>query len=199
MKLYRNGEAYYDPTAGEAITNVEGEYEMIFRGDIFEIIKPDGTAGTPCVIVSSNEINENSDIIMAVYLKDSVKKERNTNVTVNAKTQKIAECGKVYGLHKSKIGEYIKCCNEKEMREIDKALALALGLDGPVENAAAEPAADSETGQDGQNRTAADETKSFLFDGEKTGAELKSETQIRLETERDLYKSLYEAMLDRMM
>ena len=184
MKLYRNGEAYYDPTAGEAITNVEGEYEMIFRGDIFETIKPDGTAGTPCVIVSSNEINENSDIIMAVYLKDSVKKERNTNVTVNAKTQKIAECGKVYGLHKSKIGEYIKCCNEKEMREIDKALALALGLDG------AEPAAGSETEQ-------ADETKSFLFNEEKTEAELKNETQIRLETERDLYKSLYEDMLDR--
>lgn len=178
MKLYRNGEAYYDPIAGEAITNVEGKYEMIFRGDIFETIKPDGTAGTPCVIVSSNEINENSDIIMAVYLKDSVKKERNTNVTVNAKTQKIAECGKVYGLHKSKIGEYIKCCNEKEMREIDKALALALGLDGPTENAAAEPAAGSETGQLRTSRR-------------------KSETQIRLETERDLYKRLYEDMLDR--
>lgn len=192
MKPYRNGEVYYDPTAGEAITNVEGEYEMIFRGDIFETIKPDGTAGTPCVIVSSNEINEDSDIIMAVYLRDSVRKEKETNVNVNAKTLKIAECDRVYGLHKSKIGEYIKCCNEKEMREIDKALALALGIDGPTENATAEPAVGSKTGQ-------ADETKSFLFDGEKTGAELKSETQIRLETERDLYKSLYEAMLDRMM
>lgn len=85
----------------------------------------------------------------------------------------------MYGLHKSKIGEYIKCCNEKEMREIDKALALALGLDGPTENAAAEPAAGSETGQLRTSRR-------------------KSETQIRLETERDLYKSLYEDMLDRL-
>lgn len=91
MKLYRNGEAYYDPTAGEAITNVEGEYEMIFRGDIFETIKPDGTAGTPCVIVSSNEINENSDIIMAVYLKDSVKKERKKH-ECNRKRQNPEDC-----------------------------------------------------------------------------------------------------------
>ena len=115
-----------------------------------------------------------------------------THVKVIAKIPSTALCEQVTTVSKQRLGEYVKSCTKKEMDEIDKALAVSLGINNTEKPAT--PAEGSET-----ERTATDETKSFLFDGEKTEMSLKNETQIRLETERDLYKRLYEDTLEKLI
>ena len=208
MKVYGNGEGYYDPTAGKAIMNTERGRKMqvsIMRGDIFYIKRvgdetgSEQWAGRPAVIVSNEENNRESECVEVVYLTGNIKNPLPTHVKVIAKIPSTALCEQITTVSKKRLGEYVKSCTAKEMREINKALAISLGLDAPIENVAEEPVTSSETGQDGQNRTAADETKSFLFNGEKAEIELKNEDQIRTEVERDLYKKLYEDTLERLI
>lgn len=206
----RNAEGYHDPTAGKAILSAERGMKMqvdVRRGDIFYICKseeePEGSeqwAGRPAVVVSNDKANQYSDIIEVVYLTGKTKTPLPTHVNVIAKIPSLALCEQITSVSKKRLGEYVKSCTTKEMQEIDKALAVSLGLLVPTKQGkAAEPADSCETGQDGQNRTAADETKSFLFCGNKTEMELKNEDQIKAEVERDLYKKLYEDTLERLI
>lgn len=177
------------------------------RGDIFYVCKSEEEttgaeqwAGRPAVIVSNDKANQYSDIVEVVYLTGKTKTPLPTHVNVIAKIPSLALCEQITSVSKKRLGEYVKSCTTKEMQEIDRALAVSIGLVAATQpEKAAEPDNSRETGQDGQNRTATDETKSFLFDGEKTEMELKNEDQIKAEVERDLYKKLYEDTLERLI
>lgn len=171
----------------------------ILRGDIFYVRKygenPVGAEqwpGRPAVIVSNDINNRESDCVEVVYLTGNMKPPLPTHVKVIAKIPSTALCEQVTTVSKQRLGEYVKSCTKKEMDEIDKALAVSLGINNTEKPAT--PAEGSET-----ERAATDETKSFLFDGEKTEMSLKNETQIRLETERDLNKRLYEDTLEKLI
>ena len=202
MKAYRNGEGYYDPTAGKAIENTERGMKMLVdvrRGDIFYVNKigenPKGSeqwADRPAVVVSNDKANQHSEIIEVVYLTGKSKTQLPTHVDVIAKIPSIALCEQITSISKKRLGEYVKSCTTKEMREIDKALAVSLGLEVEAQpEKQAKPATRSETGQ---NRTAAD--------GEEcsgTPGATRSDNELRMETERDLYKKLYEDTLERLI
>lgn len=151
----RNAEGYHDPTAGKAILSAERGMKMqvdVRRGDIFYVCRSEERAtgseqwaDRPAVVVSNDKANQYSDIIEVVYLTGKTKTPLPTHVSIIAKIPSLALCEQITSVSKKRLGEYVKSCTTKEMREINKALAISLGLDAPVENVAEEPVTSSET------------------------------------------------------
>ena len=106
------------------------------RGEIYYItsnyqeVGSEQRAGRPAVIVSNNNNNNNSEVVNIVYLTTQPKNDLPTHVLTRS-TGKISTvlCEQVYSVSKQRIGEYISTLNEKEIQQIDIALAIALGLD----------------------------------------------------------------------
>ena len=129
----RNHEGYMDLTAYAAIKNAEKEKKMkkenFYKGDIFMIDKQDASeGGEPAVIVSSDEINDSGNYVLLVYLTEENGPMRPTDARIIAGHVMRAKCDRIYRIHKSRIGEFMRIAGIKEMKEIDKALMVALGL-----------------------------------------------------------------------
>lgn len=246
----RNHEGYVDLTAYHAIKNIAMEKKKMseykfYRGDIFTTTKPDQTEGSPCLIVSSDEVNENSICVMIVYLNDKPAKNE-TDVTISAKGLRVADCSRVYTLHKSRIAEYVRSCTDEEMGEIDLSLAEALNIHGytgpdlvdPEEENRIEElqkeiscvkdecsmymkhfedmrnerdnlkdqveklkAANMEF-QDLSKREDKEEISSVrrvILRPEGLDIDMRTEEEIKLEAERDLYKKLYEETMEKLI
>ena len=186
MSIKRNASGYYDPTAYSALKNVlEEENEMdVKRGDVVYIKKGGITTGSEqfadrtAVIVSNNIGNKNSECVEIVYLTTQKKAYLPTHTEVVARVKSTALCEQIYTVSKDRIKEYIRSCTDAEMRDIDKALAVSIGLNiepvkvenAPVENVEPAPVVSSI-----------------------------DEDAIKIKAERDIYKKLYEDMLDRMV
>lgn len=105
----------------------------IKRGQIY-YIRDEETTGSeqhgarPAVIVGNNIGNETSPVVMVVYLTAARKRWMPTHVQIRCKKPSIALCEQVFTIDKSRIGKYIKSVTEKELMEIDEALAISLGL-----------------------------------------------------------------------
>lgn len=151
----------------------------ILRGDIF-IVDSDGWCTDkkhhrPAVIVSNNSGNHFSDWVEVVFLTSAEKKPLPTHASVVCRGS-IATvlCENIATVHKTKVGEYIRTCTDDEMQKIDEALKVSLGL----------------------NKDEPEEKQSKELDAET----LKPLTDIvKLQTERDLYKKLYEQMFEKMV
>lgn len=152
----------------------------ILRGDIF-IVDSDGWCTDkkhhrPAVIVSNNSGNHFSDWVEVVFLTSAEKKPLPTHTSVVCKGS-IATvlCESIATVHKTKIGEYIRTCTDEEMQRIDDALMVSLGINkGEIEHTWHPEETTTPKGSD-------------------TDADI-----IKLQTERDLYKRLYEQMLEKM-
>lgn len=134
--LKRNVEGYADPTAYMAIHNAtRKEKKMeVYRGDIFEVrnfVRVNGseqTANRPAVIVSNNIGNKHSDICQVVYLTTKEKKPLPTHVEVMCRMPSTAMCEQVVTVSQDRLCEFIRSCSDAEMKAIDKALMISLGL-----------------------------------------------------------------------
>lgn len=147
--LLRNGSGYIDPTASIALRNVQkGEKKMndrsIKRGDMFYIKKtgePTGSeqeAGRPGIVVSNDNGNLHAPIVSVVYLTTQEKNQLPTHAQVYCNKQSIALCEQVHTVSKERVGDYITSCSPKEMKAVDEALAVALGLENYSADAATE-------------------------------------------------------------
>ena len=152
----------------------------ILRGDIF-IVDSDGWCTDkkhhrPAVIVSNNSGNHFSDWVEVVFLTSAEKKPLPTHTSVVCRGS-IATvlCESIATVHKTKIGDYIRTCTDEEMQKIDDALMVSLGLNKDNYEHIWKP----------EEETTANESE--------TDADI-----IKLQTERDLYKKLYEQMLEKM-
>lgn len=155
----------------------------VFRGDIF-YIKPiqsrgyyapfDLKEGRPAIIVSNNMCNKHSDRIEVVYLTTSDKKPLPTHVDVICRQKSTALCEQIYTVMKDQVGEFVRSCTAEEMQRIDEALMVSLGIAFP------EPIREEEP---------------FRMQIKGFCAEEPSPDTIK--TERDLYKKLYEQLLDK--
>lgn len=150
----------------------------IFRGDIFYIMPGANSCvrlkeGRPAIIISNNMCNTHSDRVEVVFLTTKEKKPLPTHVDIICRQKSIALCEQIHTIPKESIGEFIKTCTAAEMQRIDEALQVSLGLISeqiPTE----EPYRK--------------QIKSFCV--EETAPDL-------IKTERDLYKKLYEQLLDK--
>lgn len=139
-----------------------GEDVKCYRGDIFYIydsgyiVGSEQKSGRPGVIVSNDLANKHSPNVSVVYLTSQEKKPLPTHVDVICKVPSIAMCECITTVSKDRLSTFVKSCSDSEMKNIDKAICIALGLTVPAE--------------------------------EPTAAEV----------ERNLYKNLYEQLLDRL-
>lgn len=144
------------------------------RGDIFYIANskfystdPSNEAGRPGIIVSNDTLNEHSPVVEVVYLTTKDKKPMPTHVGILCKIPSTALCETIYTVTKDRLGDFVRSCTDKEMAEINRGMLCSLGITAPV----AEREREVETSEN------ADTTS--------------------LAVEKNLYKTLYEQLLDK--
>lgn len=152
----------------------------IFKGDIFYIMPGNDDcfnlkAGRPGIIVSNNMGNQHSDRVEVVYLTTKDKKPMPTHVDIICRQKSTALCEQITTVSKDRIGEYIKTCTAAEMKRIDEAMMISLGI------VSEQPCYEAEPRQK--------VIKGFC-DKEESSTD-------SVTVERDLYKKLYEQLLDR--
>ncbi len=154
------------------------------RGDIYFIkstYREEGSeqrADRPAVIVSNDKNNEFSDTVEVVYMTTQPKNDLPTHVlTRSALKPSTVLCEQITTVAKSRVDGWIGTLSEEEMQTLDVALAISLGLDfGAL--AIKEPVKEVEEAQ--------------IFGEDKD----LWPTIERLQIERDLYKKVYEDLLE---
>ena len=110
--------------------------KSIIRGDIYYVRENKDAVGSeqkgyrPAIVISNNVGNKHSKIKQVVYITTKVKNEIPTHVVINsAKYTSIAICEQIFSISDERIGTYVGHCTEDEIRELDKALMISIGLD----------------------------------------------------------------------
>lgn len=152
---------------------------IIKRGEIYYIDKSvnsteygsEQQAGRPAIVVSNEKNNENSSVFEVVYLTTQQNQNLSTHVVIkSAKRISIALCEQITSVSEDRFGDYIGKCSEIEMQQIDAALAISLSID-------------CWGGSNAEHKEVITLNDAF----------------VRCQTERDVYKRLYEQMLERMV
>ena len=109
----------------------------VYRGDIFFITGNSARIGSeqkqdrPAVVVSNDKANEHSPVIEVVFLTSAEKtKFLPTHVDVMCQIPSVALCEQVHSISKTRLGQYVRTCTSEEMKRIDNALMVSLGLEG---------------------------------------------------------------------
>lgn len=151
------------------------------RGEIFYIERAGDSygseqqAGRPAIVVSNDKNNEYSSTLEVVYLTTQPKTELPTHIDIRStKKNSIALCEQVHTVSVQRVGDFVGNCSEYEMQMIDAALLISLGIDFEKQQ---------------------EESKQEVVKPE-TSKE-SGDVVVRLTTERDIYKALYEQMLER--
>lgn len=108
----------------------------VYCGDIFYVenridVNPVGSEmwhGRPAVVVSNNDHNCNSDTVAIVYLTLREKSSSPMHVPVQCKTESTALCEQLATISKERLGTYVRRCTEAEMRGIRNGIAHYLGM-----------------------------------------------------------------------
>lgn len=113
--------------------HTENEYH---RGEIFFINEGESSGSEqggarPGIIVSNDVGNKHAPIVEVVYLTSREKKLMPTHVRIKSSPiPSIALCEQIETVYKKRIGKYLAKATMDEMRQIDKALAVSIGLGG---------------------------------------------------------------------
>lgn len=208
----RNAEGYYDPTAGIAVYRTDvckhltgGGKEMsevtYQAGDIVEYMNKDGTIGEAIILA----VHEDLNIANVVRLNlDPVKGE---NVEVISKVKRYADINRPFYIFFNNIVDLVRTLPDDTFRAVRSAVAEGLGL--AVDLASSSETVDTPTPD--KERELSDAVPSYLYDrldeildklddmsAESGDVDAPSkEDWIRLESERDIWKQLYEQERER--
>ena len=160
-----------------------------FRGDIVFVEKSkyigkECGGDRPAVIVSNNSGNHFSDCVEIVYLTTAKKKELPTHVNVMCRVHATALCEQIYTVSKERITQFIRTCTEEEMQRIDKALKVSLGLN-------------KETSSVDENKTAVEIEPDNQVETDPVAVAGLFTELTKATAERDVYKKLYEELLEK--
>lgn len=151
------------------------------RGEIFYIERAGDSygseqqAGRPAIVVSNDKNNEYSSTLEVVYLTTQPKTELPTHIDIRStKKNSIALCEQIHTVSAQRVGDFVGNCSEYEMQMIDAALLISLGIDFEKQQ------------EESKQEAVKPETSKESGD-----------VVVRLTTERDIYKALYEQMLER--
>lgn len=85
--------------------------------------------GRPAVIINNDIGNNAAPILEVVYLTTQEKKPLPTHVKINSsKYPSTVLCEQIDTVNKDKVGDYIGQCSMAEMKKIDAALAVSIGI-----------------------------------------------------------------------
>lgn len=194
----------------------------LHRGEIYYISRGVASYGheqqadRPAVIVSNEKNNENSGVVEVVYLTTQPKTDLPTHTVIRS-TGRVSTvlCEQIVSVSVDRIVGYIGQVSEQEQKNIDIALMISLQLDGNMKISKKY----NETIKEQQEEI--DHLKTEIEEMEKDRKELieqvnqyaaanaeknkkveqsaSQESMIRLETERDTFKQLYESLLTKVM
>lgn len=172
------------------------------------------------MVVSNNANNRHSDRIEIVYLTTQPKADLPTHVTIRSTGQvSTALCESVNTVHEDRFENYAGKCTEQEMEHIDIALMTSLGIEGN-----ATPTRDISEYEElvQKQKKEIERLQSDIDTGNKTIKELIEENEalaneqrtkstqhtiqttwideerVRTETERDIYKKMYEELINKL-
>lgn len=208
----RNAEGYYDPTAGIAVYRTDvckhltgGGKEMsevtYQAGDIVEYMNKDGSNCEAIILA----VHEDLNIANVVRLNlDPVKGE---NVEVISKVKRYADINRPFYIFLNNIVDLVRTLPVDTFRAVRSAVAEGLGL--AVDLASSSETVDTPTPD--KERELSDAVPSYLYDrldeildklddmsAESGDVDAPSkEDWIRLESERDIWKQLYEQERER--
>lgn len=187
--------------------------DNIKRGEIFYIARGGGaTSGSeqfadrPAVVVSNDENNKHSGVIEVAYLTTAPKTDLPTHVIIRStgRTSTVL-CEQVTSVSVDRVNNYIGQVSEQEMKNIDIALmiSLAIGEDTKPSKAYRE---ERMRQQEEIERLKA-ENETLKAEKAECGANTEPHEQVmtssdaivKLETERDTYKALYEQLFERLL
>jgi mRNA interferase MazF len=162
------------------------------RGEIYYIKSSYSESGfeikgsRPGVIVSNDKNNERSGCLEVVFMTTQPKKNLPTHVLVREDTARPSTvlCEQITTVDVGRFADYMGTLTDEEMREVDKALAISLGLD-------------HETIKTETAVTVKAEEDDDFDDGMPYYEELLDE-RIKLAAERDVYKELCTELLSRL-
>lgn len=110
----------------------------IHRGDIFWIRQDYGAVGSeykknrPAIIVSNDKNNTYSETVEIVYLTTAEKKPMPTHVAIETMgKQSTALCEAIYTIDKGRLENYYCTLTTEEMKLVDQAVLVSLGLTAP--------------------------------------------------------------------
>ena len=186
------------------------------RGEIYYItsnyqeVGSEQRAGRPAVIVSNNNNNNNSETVEVVYLTTKPKNDLPTHVLTRSTAQtSTILCEQICTVSKLRLGNFIGTLTEKELQEVDIALAISLGLDFGMAKVMREPTEEElerirEELKKDLVPTIIEQPKIEIIQNPDKPQPPKEEKQkaaldaqaIKTKTERDLYKKFSEELLE---
>ena len=110
--------------------------DNINRGDIYYIVsnyQEEGSeqrAGRPAIIVSNDMCNQHSGVVEIVYLTTQPKTDLPTHIDIHSRPF-TALCEQICSVSKDRLGNYIGACSDYELKLLDAALLISLGIDVP--------------------------------------------------------------------
>ena len=173
-------------------------------------------ADRPAVVVSNDENNKHSGVIEVVYMTTQPKTDLPTHVTVRS-TGRISTvlCEQASSVSVDRVNNYIGQVSEQEMKNIDIALMISLQLNGSGKTSKQynetiqkqQEEIDSlkkeiEMLQQEHEDTIAEieqDAAVYVEENKKIANMTQTEDTIRLQTERDTYKTMYEQLLNRLV
>lgn len=194
-ELKRNGSGYYDETAYKAIKRIEGA----MRGEIYEYTLSNNEI-RKVLVVSSNE-RAQDNIFSFIMLVDELPAGA-IGAQIICGNKMHCNCERVTYGYKNRMGNYIRTATESEMQAVDAGMLKALELEAG--NAPTEVSDECERLKE---RLYNAEKRVYELTNEKRqqaeGDELRGLTEAevnllieknKLQTERDVYKSLFETL-----
>ena len=187
----------------------------IRRGEIFYIARGGATNGSeqfadrPAVVVSNDENNKHSGVIEVVYMTTQPKTDLPTHVTVRS-TGRLSTvlCEQVSSVSTDRVNNYIGQVSEQEMKNIDIALMISLQLSGGGKTSKRQQEEIDSLKreiemlqQECDDRIAEIEQDAAVYveENRKVDASRQSEDIIKVQTERDTFKALYEQLFERLL
>lgn len=186
--------------------------DNIKRGEIFYIARGGATNGSeqfadrPAVVVSNDENNMYSGVIEVVYLTTAPKTDLPTHVTIRStgRTSTVL-CEQVTSVSVDRVNNYIGQVSEQEMKNIDIALMISLAIGEDTKSSKAYREERMRQQEEIESLKAENET--LKAEKAECGANTEpheqvmtsSDTIVKLETERDTYKKLYEQLFERVL
>lgn len=172
------------------------------RGEIYFIMSnwqetgSEQRAGRPAVIVSNDANNKHSEVVEIVYMTTQPKKDLPTHV-VTRSTAEVSTilCEQIYSVSKQRLGGYIGELSSQELKQIDLALAISLGLDVDTVEVVRDPTAEEleEIRESVRAELLADMEPTVEAEAPKPELDAQA---IKTQTERDLYKKFSEELLE---
>lgn len=191
----------------------------IHRGEIFYISRggasPRGSeqySDRPAVVVSNEQNNEHSGIVEVVYMTTQPKTDLPTHVTIRSTGRpSTVLCEQVNSISVERIGSYIGEVSEQEMTNIDIALMISLQLDGNTKTTKKytekikeqQDIIDRLTRENEAMTAIKAKAEETVTEGEKVAKngnnEAEGDALIRAWSERDIFRSMYEKLLDKLI